>query len=261
LSGAITDVTLGLQNVGSAYLDQKASSLVQLADYANEPAPSDGYEFTSAWIDLSDRHAGGVVFSARWRSDGDFTAPLRREASIPLTTPVSFINAATTSLFNWAYRRRAERRGLERIHYSRALWPLDGLLNWNRIYGPAGFEQYQVCTPDIEPLVEVCRLARLSGLASPLTVLKRFGDHPSAGMMSFPRKGFTLAIDFRPGGELAKTFGAMDEVVRAAGGAWYPAKYQGLRLSDFEQAFPSWPEVLAMRDPMIRTGFLRRMSS
>lgn len=261
LSGAITDVTLELQNVGSAYLDQEASPLVHLADYAQDLPHLDVYEFSAAWIDLTDPRAGGVVFKARWCSDGDFTAPTRREATIPVTAPLSCINAVTTSLFNWAYRRRAEGQGSERIHYSRALWPLDGVLNWNRLYGPAGFEQYQVCTPDIEPLVEVCRLARLSGLASPLTVLKRFGGRCPAGMISFPRNGFTLAIDFRPGRELAKTFSAMDEVVRAAGGAWYPAKYQRLRRSDFEQAFPAWSEVVAMRDPMVRTGFLERMTS
>nr|WP_197425238.1 FAD-binding oxidoreductase [Caulobacter sp. CCH5-E12] len=261
LSGAITDVTLELQNVGSAYLDQDAAPLPQFADYAQDLPYLDGYEFSAAWIDMTDPRGGGVVFKARWRCDGDFNAPARREATIPVTAPLSCINAVTTSLFNVAYRRRAARRGSERIHYTRALWPLDGVLNWNRLYGPSGFEQYQVCTPDIEPLVEVCRLARRSGLSSPLTVLKRFGGRAPVGMISFPRKGFTLAIDFRPGRELAKTFAAMDEVVRAAGGAWYPAKYQRLRRSDLERAFPAWSEVLAMRDPMIRTGFLERMTS
>ena len=121
-----------------------------------------------------------------------------------------------------------------RRHVSHLLpffYPLDGISQWNRMYGPAGFVQYQCVLPPhaaadgIPALLQ--EIAR-SGQGSFLAVLKQFGTRPSLGMLSFPRPGTTLALDFPNTGEaLWALLRRLDQIVDAAGGAQYPARMRG----------------------------------
>lgn len=259
LTGAILDVGLRLVATPSAYLEVETSPLPRAADYCDLESAFADREFRAAWIDLTDRRFGGYFVGARWARDGDYSPPPPRSLAVPLELPFGLVSAVSTKAFNWGYRAISARARVERVHFSRALWPLDAVKNWNRLYGPDGFLQYQVVTPDLEPLVRICELARATGLASPLTVLKTFGDRQSAGWLSFPRRGYTLAVDFRLSQALPSALEEMDAVVRHAGGAWYPAKYRWLRRQDFLRAFPRWRELLAARDPAITSSFYERM--
>src|SRR5207247_6896413 len=107
-------------------------------------------------------------------------------------------------------------------------YPLESIHEWNRMYGKRGFLQYQFVVPfedGFAAMREMLGRIRRSGEGSFLTVLKTFGDIQSPGMLSFPRPGVTLALDFAYGGE--KTLHLLDEldaIVRQSGGAIYPAK-------------------------------------
>src|SRR5690606_37439452 len=100
--------------------------------------------------------------------------------------------------------------------------------NWNRLYGPRGFLQYQCVVPAAAAeaaTTELLRRIRASGQGSFLAVLKQFGDHPPPGLLSFPRAGTTLALDFPQRGEATvDLLTTLDDVVAEAGGAIYPAK-------------------------------------
>jgi FAD/FMN-containing dehydrogenase len=259
LTGAILDVGLRLVATPSAYLEVETTPLRCAADYCDLENRFADREFRAAWIDLTDRAFGGICVAARWARDGDYTAPPKRSLAVPFELPFGLVSEVSTKAFNWGYRARSARTRVQRLHFSRALWPLDAVKHWNRLYGPDGFLQYQVVTPDLEPLLRICEIARSTGLASPLTVLKTFGDRKAAGWLSFPRRGYTLAVDFRLSQALPPALEEMDAVVRKAGGAWYPAKYRWLRRPDFLQAFPRWRELLAARDPAITSSFYERM--
>ncbi|MER3546499.1 MAG: FAD-binding oxidoreductase, partial [Rhodanobacteraceae bacterium] len=99
-----------------------------------------------------------------------------------------------------------------------------------------------------------------SGEGSFLAVLKQFGSIPSPGLLSFPRPGATLAIDFANGGGVTfDLLDRLDEVVSAAGGAVYPAKDARMSGSRFRQYFPAWRQFREFLDPAFSSGFWRRV--
>ena len=100
-----------------------------------------------------------------------------------------------------------------------------------------------------------------SGQASFLAVLKTFGDLRSPGMLSFPRPGATLALDFaNRGDETLALMGRLDAVVREADGALYPAKDGRMPADMFRRAYPRWEAFAALKDPMLNSDFWRRVA-
>ena len=110
----------------------------------------------------------------------------------------------------------------------------------------------------VEELLE--RIAR-SGTGSFLGVLKQFGSASPAGILSFPRPGLTVALDFPMRGErtlnLMRSF---DEVVQQAGGALYPAKDARMSPAMFETSYPKWRSVIPYLDPKLSSSFWRRVT-
>jgi FAD/FMN-containing dehydrogenase len=94
-----------------------------------------------------------------------------------------------------------------------------------------------------------------------LVVLKTFGNKPSPGMLSFPRPGITLALDFPNNGNRSLAlFERIDAVVRDHGGALYPAKDARMPADLFESAFPRWREFSRHVDPRFSSSFWRRVT-
>jgi FAD/FMN-containing dehydrogenase len=99
-----------------------------------------------------------------------------------------------------------------------------------------------------------------SGQASFLAVIKTFGERPSPGMLSFSRPGATLALDFpNRGPETLAVMGRLDDIVREAGGALYPAKDGRIPARMFKLAYPRWEAFAALKDPRMSSDFWRRM--
>jgi decaprenylphospho-beta-D-ribofuranose 2-oxidase len=123
-------------------------------------------------------------------------------------------------------------------------YPLDGIGNWNRMYGTSGFIQYQVSIPDSASHLIRLILEKFSDHRIPsfLSVLKRFGDQGS-GMLSFPAKGWTLAVDIPAGVEdLGKLLDELDEKVVDAGGRLYFAKDSRMDPRFVEKMYPRLDE-------------------
>jgi FAD/FMN-containing dehydrogenase len=98
-----------------------------------------------------------------------------------------------------------------------------------------------------------------SGTGSFLAVLKRCGDVPSPGLLSFPIEGTSLALDFPQRDESnARLFAKLDAIVREACGRIYPAKDAHMPGADFRAAYPQWQQLEAMRDPALLSRFWER---
>lgn len=271
LTGLITRAKVQLRRVAGPWMVGEVHRFEDLPGFFRLSQESDqDYEYTVAWIDCASqgKALGRGLFTranhAPAHPDSRPNAPLRH-LRVPLTPPISLINPLSLRAFNTLYYHR-QRESVSRItsHFEPQFYPLDGIGDWNRIYGPRGFMQYQcVVPPDESPgcMETLVKTIAASGQGSFLAVLKQFGKIPSPGMLSFPRPGATLALDFpnRGAGTLA-LLDRLDDIVAAAGGAVYPAKDARMPAKYFKQYFPMWESFSHYIDPKFSSSFWRRVT-
>ena len=97
------------------------------------------------------------------------------------------------------YNRITKNEIKSRVHYEPFFYPLDGIQQWNRLYGKNGFTQYQFVIPKeagLEGMTKILKAIAASGKGSFLAVLKVFGQQ-NKNVLSFPLAGYTLALDFK----------------------------------------------------------------
>lgn len=277
LTGVITWAKLQLRRVFNPYVDSETIRFRSLEEFFELSAASESdWEYTVSWIDCAfgGKRLGRGLFNRgnHAQADVDLARVPRAqrdraewpERRMPFSPPFSLVNALTLKAFNLAYfhRQHGDRARLLQ-HYRPFFYPLDAVLEWNRIYGPKGFYQYQCAVPDAHALRSVRRLLETisaSGMGSFLAVLKQFGAPPSRGMLSFPMAGTTLALDFpNQGARLHRLFDALDRIVLEAGGRLYPAKDGRMGPSIFKAGYPRWQEFQAYVDPRFSSGFWRRV--
>jgi len=270
LTGIIEWAELQLVKVGSAYFDVEVIPYDNLdAFWALAQDSAERFEHTVAWTDCMAQgaNAGRGLFSrANWSTDGVYSAHSDDTwKTIPIDLPSMALNRLSVSAFNALYFwLNAAKTGTRRQHYSTFFYPLDAILNWNRLYGRRGMLQSQ-CVVPFGPHREAMRalfdeIAR-SGQASFLAVLKTLGDIPSLGLLSFPRPGVTLALDFANRGvETLRLMDRLDAIVREAGGAIYPAKDGRMSAESFRASFPRWEAFAELKDPSMNSDFWRRVA-
>ncbi len=271
LTGVIEWVEVQLEKIASAYLDVETIPFAGLDDFwALSEESAEKCEHTVAWIDCSKRgaHFGRGVFSrGNWRDDHDLRPHDDRTwKSFPVEAPPLLLNRFSVATFNELYFRLNQAgAGRSRQHYAPFFYPLDAVLNWNRLYGKRGMLQYQCVIPPGEARAAVASLLdeiTCSGQASFLAVLKTFGARLSPGLLSFPRPGATLALDFpNRGEETLRLMSRLDQIVSEAGGALYPAKDGRLSPDLFRLSFPRWREFLEHKDPNMNSDFWRRVAA
>ncbi len=268
LTGLILDVTLRLMRVASADIVETVTPFPALEEYFERAEAADAaHEYSVAWIDqlASGSHNGRGLLMTGDHADADASRggglPVRPR--VPFTPPVSPLNRAGLTLFNAVYRALKSRHsGPRTTAYQGFFFPLDGVEDWNRLYGPDGLFQHQSVVPfeaAREAVPALLRAAREAGHASFLTVLKRFGALRSPGVLSFPRPGYTLTLDFPNRGEKTlRLLDRLDAITLDAGGAINPYKDARMSARAFERSFPNWSELEAWRDPAFNSDFWRR---
>lgn len=271
LTGLIVTARIRLKRIPGPWLDSESVRFDGLQDFfALSAASASSHEYAVAWIDCLASGAAlgrGHFIRANHASCLGLERPSAREGrlSVPATPPVSLVNKLTLRPFNWLYyHRQRSRSRRSAVHFAPYFYPLDGIGHWNRMYGPDGFLQHQCVVPPAtagDAIAALLREIGRSGSGSFLAVLKQFGDLQSPGMLSFPRPGTTLALDFpNTGREVFSLLDRLDAIVGEAGGAIYPAKDARMSARLFRSAFPQWQAFQEWIDPAFSSGFWRRVT-
>ncbi|WP_321869127.1 FAD-binding oxidoreductase [Paraburkholderia tropica] len=224
------------------------------------------HEYSVAWVDCQSRGSAlgrGIFMVGDHAEDGPLEVDRRKKRTVPMTLPVPIFNPLTLRAFNGMYyHRQARGETRSKVSYDAYFYPLDSLLEWNRIYGRRGFQQYQCVVPPEaarEATREILDAIAASGTGSFLAVLKRCGDIRSPGLLSFPREGTSLALDFpQRDAQNARLFARLDAIVSAARGRLYPAKDAHMSGADFRAAYPQWQQLENLRDPAMLSRFWER---
>lgn len=263
LTGVIVSATFNVIPIQTSYISVDTERCKDLDDVMSRMVERDNeYKYSVAWIDSVATSGRGVLTRGdhatlnECQRDG-ISSPQeydpKKIATAPGLVPSGLLNRWSVRAFNEAwYRKHPTHREGELQSIGGFFHPLDGVQEWNRIYGPKGFLQYQFQVPDAAGyLVELSlRKLREVGTLSFLTVLKRFGPG-NQGMLSFPQPGWTLAVDVPAGvPELGRALDEIDALVAAEGGRLYLAKDSRQSPSMFTRTYPRLGEWREIRDHM-----------
>jgi FAD/FMN-containing dehydrogenase len=269
LTGIIISAKFEVEKIPSPYLKVDSIKYANLEEFfqINKESEKD-FEYTVSWTDCT---ASGGDMGRGLYTRGNFTEVddklmenLPKDKMLPFPFDFPFINSLSVSAFNSLYFNK-QLNGFESFvsHYNPFFYPLDAVDGWNKAYGKDGFLQYQFVIPlekDNYILKHILKYIVNSGLSSFLTVLKTFGNIKSPGMLSFPRPGVTMAIDFRMRGDILDVLEYTDRIVEEAGGVIYPAKDARMSAEHFQKFYPQWEEFTKFIDPKFSSSFWRRVT-
>jgi decaprenylphospho-beta-D-ribofuranose 2-oxidase len=264
LTGIVLDVTLRLLRIETSRIVVETRRIPDLDSLLTTMSEGDHlHRYSVSWVDLIAKggslgrsvltwgdHATLADLSGAHRDDPLAYAPRQLGVVPPLVPAPGFVNHATASVFNELWYRKAPRHEIEGISTIGAYFhPLDGVGAWNRLYGRRGFVQYQFVVPfgQEDTLRRVVETLVSSGVASPLVVLKRFGDANPAPL-SFPAPGWTLAVDIAASARgLSELCVQLDRMVLDAGGRHYLAKDAHTTPDVIREGYPRLEEWRAVR--------------
>lgn len=236
LTGIVTTVVMRLEKVETAYIRQKTIKAENLAEVMQAFEATSDWTYSVAWIDCvakGDEVGRSVLTIGEHAGINEVpqsvnAKPLSLKKKIKLNVPFHFpsflLNSFTVKLFNKLYYWKSN-QGDALVPYDSFFYPLDSILNWNRIYGKRGFTQYQCVIPmqnSEAALKELLQKIADSGLASFLAVLKLFGKQE--GLLSFPTEGYTLALDFPMSSASLLLLDELDKIVKKYEGRLYLTK-------------------------------------
>jgi FAD/FMN-containing dehydrogenase len=268
LTGLITWVEIQLHRIGNPWIDVETIRYESLDEFFDLCEESDrNYEYTASWIDCASkgkRLGRGLFIRGNHTPAGAVLGKYSpKTITFPFIPPVSMVNSLTLKAFNTAYyHKQLQKKSRHIQYYEPFFYPLDGILEWNRMYGSNGFYQYQCVIPKQrgkEAISDLLKEIAKSGMGSFLAVLKVCGNIQSPGMLSFPLPGVSLALDFPNRGGVHQLFSRLDSIVNSAGGRLYPAKDGRMPGELFRNGYPLWQEFTNYIDPRFSSSFWRRV--
>jgi len=251
LTGIISRVKFQLKKIGTSFIRQKQvkasnlEELIQLFDEYNH------YTYSVAWIDclkkgkdfgrsilMLGEHASLEDLNEKQKQN-PLQLPKKKQINFPFNLPSWVLNSFTVKAFNFLFYQKNLKKEINNvIGYEPFFYPLDAILHWNRGYGKNGFVQYQFVLPleAKKGLIEILNAISDKGLGSFLAVLKVFGKQES--IISFPREGYTLALDFPVKSGLLEFLDELDQIVLRYGGRLYMSKDARMKPEILRQGYP-----------------------
>ncbi|HJW18208.1 MAG TPA: FAD-binding oxidoreductase [Flavisolibacter sp.] len=237
LTGIITRIRFDLKKIETSYIKQKQIKAENLEEVLRLFEEYQHYTYSVAWIDclkkgqnfgrsilMLGEHASLQDLDAKQRME-PLKVPAKKQISFPFNLPSFVLNQFTVKAFNFLFYGKNLKKEINNVvSYEPFFYPLDAILHWNRGYGKKGFLQYQFVLPleSKQGLIEILHRISNAGMGSFLAVLKVFGEQND--LISFPKKGYTLALDFPVRANLFPFLDELDKIVLQYNGRLYLSK-------------------------------------
>ena len=259
LTGIITRVKFDLKKIETAYIKQRQIKAKNLEEVIRLFEEYKRYTYSVAWIDclkkgedfgrsilMLGEHAK-VEDLPQNKKSNPLQLPKKKQIAFPFHLPSFVLNAFTVKMFNFLYYAKNTKREADSVvSYEPFFYPLDAVLHWNRGYGRKGFVQYQFVIPleSKEGLIEILKRISEKVMGSFLAVLKVFGKQDD--LISFPREGYTLALDFPVREGLFPFLDELDEIVLRYKGRIYLSKDARMNASVFWRSYEKANQFLSI---------------
>jgi L-gulonolactone oxidase len=271
LTGVITWAELEVITIESAMLESENIPFGNLDEFFSLARESeDNFHYTVSWIDCLSNGAslGRGIFTRgnHARTGSRLLDRGNTRLTMPLNLPAFAMNRYSIRAFNALYFWNGKRKsGKANTPIYPFFYPLDAIGRWNRMYGKSGMYQYQSVVPpsvQVDATTEMLKAISRSGQGSFLAVLKTFGSQASPGLLSFPREGTTLALDFPNRGQATlDLLDRLDAIVLEAGGRLYPAKDGRMSSRMFKASYPAWRDFVKHVDAGFSSHFWERVAA
>jgi FAD/FMN-containing dehydrogenase len=270
LTGVIIWAEIRLKKVHGPYISFETVKFDNLDEFYQISDDSIGHEYTVSWLDCLDNNFRGIFIRGKHsdRKESDPSKLLHSGPNwktVPCDAPQFLLSYPTIKFFNNLYFiKQFHRVKKSTSHYDPFFYPLDGIGNWNRLYGHRGFLQWQCVVPSSnrQSITSILKKIKKSYIGSFLVVIKEFGSLTSDGILSFAMPGITLALDFpNVGSKLFSLLNHLDAIVMEAEGRIYPAKDARMSKKTFLAGFPKFNEMIKYIDPKLSSSFFRRVGT
>ena len=265
LTGIILRVAFRLQRVESGWLRQRNFIAANLNDALALFEQHQEASYSVAWIDClasGDKLGRSILMLGEHAAADDIPLSAQifpragRATTIPFTAPAFALNSWSMRAFNEIfYQLKSKQTDEVLVRWDDYFYPLDKLLQWNRLYGRKGFLQFQCVLPLAqagEGLSAILKATASAQQGSFLAVLKRLGEE--GGGLSFPMAGYTLALDFPVSDKSLRLLDLLDEIVISHGGRFYLAKDARMESDSLTR---SDPRSLSLKELRRKNEFLR----
>ncbi len=275
LTGIILNIAFYMRPVNTAWISQKqlpARNLKKTMDIIESNLDS---TYIAAWIDcLSNGENLGrsIIYIGEHSEIYDLEHhakenPLRikrpKKISIPFHFPTILLKKFFIKIFNsFLYKKSLISKTRKIVEWDNYFYPLDKILNWNRVYGKKGFAQFQCVLPienSYKGLKEILDAISKSEASSFLGVLKRFGEQNS--YFSFPMRGYSIALDFPITKKSLLLMETLDEITLRYGGRFYLAKDSRMKRDVFQRSDNRLSDFLKLRKNKLAKSFSSVQSS
>lgn len=253
LIGVVTTATIQLKKISSSFIEQKTFEAKNISALMKLFSSNEDKEYLIAWMDtcVSSKYFGESVFFT-----AEHVAEIEKKISslnfsgrnIPVTFPFSLLNNAILKVNNDGYRTSNLKNENPKKDFVTFFFPLDKLINWQRLYGKNGFLQYQVAFTEenfFVALEKFLSLMKKKKESSFLTTIKKL--RAAKGLLSFPLNGFCVAIDFPNTKKVHDMLNEFDRITIEHSGKIYLAKDARMSKETFWQTQPNIEEFLARK--------------
>lgn len=262
LTGVILRAAIRLQRVDTGWIKKASLHSYSLEETIDLFEQHNAATYSVAWIDCistGGNKGRSVIFTGKHvplqelsPTERGNTFPQAAKAlfSVPPKVPPLLLNKVSMRLFNRLYGALATTKSLPILQsWDSFFFPLDRVLNWNRLYGARGFTQFQCVFPITsarEGLKTLLDFVTASGEASFLSVLKKMGPDDTSDL-TFAMDGFTIAMDFPINQKTPALMRECHSITRDHGGRVYLAKDAFLTADMLQDTDPRWQEFTAWR--------------
>lgn len=274
LTGFILDASFRLKKIETTKIAKRTIKCPNLKSLIEALIQYENYTYSVAWIDCDTsgknmgrsilnlgEHATAEQFANSDSSQFKTPKPL---ISIPFNLPNWTLNQFTVKTFNALYYGKEFKSDYESLSdFEPFFYPLDAIGKWNRLYGSNGFVQYQFVIPmqhADKGLHDIMKVITESGESSFLAVLKLFGEQ-NEGWLSFPKRGVTLALDFRANERTFKLLDRLDKMVDGMDGRLYLAKDARMKADFFATGYPKLDQFKRLLKEIDPEGKFRSLQS